>query len=118
MLLGTILDPLGSSWGGLGTSWGGLGALLDPPGQSWEAPGVVLGASWGALGRSWGALGRSKIDRKIDPKLDSKTGRIATEKMALELRLSMFQSLINASGNQMRPLEKAITSAIDMISSY
>ena len=41
---------------------------------------MVLGASWGALGRSWGALGRSKIDQKIDPKLDSKTGRIATEK--------------------------------------
>ena len=79
---------------------------------------MVLGASWGALGRSWGALGRSKIDQKIDPKLDSKTGRIATEKMAQTLRLSMFQSLRGVSGNQMKSLEKAIKTAIDMISSY
>ena len=42
---------------------------------------MVLGASWGALGRSWGALGRSKFDQKIDPKLDSKTSRIATGKI-------------------------------------
>ncbi len=43
---------------------------------SWAA----LGRSWALLGRSWAVLGRSKIDQKIDPKLDSKTGRIATEK--------------------------------------
>ena len=45
---------------------GGLGAVLGRPGR--------------LLGGSWGALGRSKIDQQIDPKLDSKTGRIATEK--------------------------------------
>ena len=53
----------------LDRSWTLLGSL-----------GVVLRGSWGALGGSWGTLGRSKIDQKIDPKLDSKTGRIATEK--------------------------------------
>ena len=53
----------------LDRSW----TLLDPLG-------VVLGGSWGTLGGSWGTLGRSKIGQKIDPKLDSKTGRIATEK--------------------------------------
>ena len=42
--------------------------------------GVVLGGSRGALGGFWGAPELSKIDQKIDPKLDSKTGRIATEK--------------------------------------
>ena len=67
------MDPLGLSWGALKVvldrSWTLLGSL-----------GVVLGGSWGALGGSWGTLGRSKIDQKVDPKLDSKTGRIATEK--------------------------------------
>ena len=67
------MDPLGLSWGALRVvldrSWTLLGSL-----------GVVLGGSWGDLGGSRGTLGRSKIDQKIDPKLDSKTGRIATEK--------------------------------------
>ena len=46
---------------------------------SWPQANSVgrLGAPWGG---SWGALGRPKIDPKIDPILDSKTGRIATEK--------------------------------------
>ena len=64
----------------LGVILGGLGAVV---GESWG----VLGRSWGVLGcpgrllgGSWGALGRSKIDQKIDPKLDAKTSRIATEK--------------------------------------
>ena len=75
------------SWGALGLSWGALGGFLGDVravlgrscavlGRSWGG----LGASWGGLGAvlggSWGPLGRSKID----PKLDSKTGRIATEK--------------------------------------
>ena len=60
-----VLGDLGAILGGLGGSWGGLGV-------PWEAPG-------GLLGGSWGALGASKIDQKIVPKPDSKTGRIATE---------------------------------------
>ena len=52
---------------------GPCGLLL---GWSW----AILGRSWAVLGRSWAVLERSKIDQKIDPKLDSKTGRIATEK--------------------------------------
>ena len=39
-----------------------------------------LERSWGGPGRSWGDLGASKIDLKIDPKIDAKTNRIATEK--------------------------------------
>ena len=38
--------------------------------------------------------------------------------MALELRLSMFQSLINVSETQIQAPKKAINFAIDMISSY
>ena len=78
----------------LGRSWGGLEAILGPPGPLLAPLGAALGPSWAALGASWellgpswrlqgcfgGLWGRSKIDRKIDPKLDSKTGRIATEK--------------------------------------
>ena len=60
--------------GGLGTSLGGS------LGGSWEGLGAVLGGLGAVLGGSWGLLGRSKIDQKIDPKLDSKTGRFATEK--------------------------------------
>ena len=41
---------------------------------------MLLGRLGELLGRPWGPLGRPKIDQKIDPKLDSKTGRIATEK--------------------------------------
>ena len=58
-------SDLGRSWGGLGRPWGGLGPLLEP-----------LGA---VSGGSWGLLGRSKIDQQIDPKLDTKISRIATE---------------------------------------
>ena len=39
------------------------------------------------------------------------------KKMAQTLRLSMFQSLINLSPTRITPLEKAIKTAIDMISS-
>ena len=64
--LGTSWDDLGRSWGDLGWSWGDL----------WG----VLGGLGAVLGGSWSLLGRSKIDPEIDPKFDSKTGRIATEK--------------------------------------
>ena len=71
--LGVVLGVLGWPWIDLGWSWGDLGVIL-------ERPGAVLGCPGRLLGGSWGALGRSKIDQKIDPKLDAKTGRIATEK--------------------------------------
>ena len=66
---------LGASWGALKAVLGGLGR---PLGHFWAllgSLGRLRGVSWGALGGSWGALGRSKIDQKLDPKLDSKTGR-------------------------------------------
>ena len=71
--LGRSWGGLGRSWGDLGWSWGGLWGVLG-------RLGAVLGCPGRLLGGSWGALGRSKIDQKIDPKLDAKTGRIATEK--------------------------------------
>ena len=52
----------GGSWDPLGPSWGGL----EAPGAPWEAPGAPRGDP--------------KSIKKVDPKLDSKTGRIATEK--------------------------------------
>ena len=55
-------------------------ALLVPLGALLEPLGALLARSGGLLGRSWGLLEASKIDQKIDPKPDSKTGRIATEK--------------------------------------
>ena len=73
VVLGWSLEGLGVSWCGLGRSWGHLG-------WSWGGLWGVLGCPGRLLGGSWGALGRSKIDQKIDPKPDSKTGRIATEK--------------------------------------
>ena len=55
----------------------GLGGLL---GRSW----ALLGWSWEAPGAPWEAPGAPRGDpksiKKVDPKLDSKTGRIATEK--------------------------------------
>ena len=85
----------------LGRSWGGLEAILGPPGPLLAPLGAALGPSWAALGASWellgrswavlgcprrllggswGTLGRSKNDQKIDPKIDPKSSRIATEK--------------------------------------
>ena len=87
MVLGWPLEAPGALWASPGASW-------DAPGAPWGAPWASLGASWGTLGSPeasgdapgapWGApcaaSGRSKIDQKFDPKLDSKIGRIATEK--------------------------------------
>ena len=63
---GELLGPLGAL---LGWSWGGLGQLLEP---SWG----VLGRLGVALGSSWDLLERSKIDQKIDRKIDPKSSRI------------------------------------------
>ena len=82
--LGVVLGCLGRSWGDLGWSWGGLWGVLG-------RLGAVLGCPGRLLGGSWGALGRSKIDQKIDPKLDSKTGRIATEKQVILRNTSPLQ---------------------------
>ena len=68
------------SWSNLERSWGGLGKLLGHFGRLRGRPGMLLGRLGELRGHPWGPLGRPKIDQKIDPKLDSKTGRIATEK--------------------------------------
>ena len=92
------------SWSDLGRSWGGLGRFLE---RSLDL-GAFLDSLWAAFGclgavmsGSWSLQGRSRIDQEIDPKLDSNTGRIATEKMALELCLQMFQRLMGVTENQM-----------------
>ena len=67
---------MGGLWavlGDLGSILGGIGAFLD---SLW----AVLGRLGAGMSGSWSLQGRSKIDQKIDPKLDSNTGRIATEK--------------------------------------
>ena len=56
---------MGSSWTLVGRSW----ILLGSPGKLLGRPGEVLGGSWGLLGRS-------KIDQKIDSKIDPKSSRI------------------------------------------
>ena len=77
---GAVMGDLGAVLGGLGAILGGLGAVFGGLGASWGGLGAVLGRPGRLLGGSWGALRRSKIDQKIVPKLDPKTGRIATEK--------------------------------------
>ena len=59
---------------------GHLAAVLADLGVVLGDLGAILGGLGAVLGGSWSLLGRSKIDQKIDPKLDSKTGRITTEK--------------------------------------
>ena len=78
--LGAILGGLGAILGHLGVVLGDLGAVLGALGAILGDLGALLGGLGAPLGRSWAVLGRSKIDQKTDPKLDSKTGRIATEK--------------------------------------
>jgi len=65
----------GRSWDILGWSW----VVLGRSGWSWGGLWEVLGRLGAVLGGSWGHLGRSKIDENMSPKLDLKTGRIATE---------------------------------------
>ena len=78
--LGRSWGGLGRSWGDLGWSWGGLWGVLGRLGAVLGGSWTILGGLGALLGGSWSLLGRSKNDQKIDPKLDSKTGRIATEK--------------------------------------
>ena len=78
--LGAILGGLGTVLGGLGAILNDLGAILGGLGPIWGALGGPLGGLGAVLGRSCAVLGRSKSDQKIDPKLDPKTSRIATEK--------------------------------------
>ena len=51
-------------------------ALLVPLGALLEPLGALLARSGGLLGRSWGLLEASKIDQKIDPKMEPKWSRI------------------------------------------
>ena len=77
--LGPVLGDLGAVWGGLGAVLGDLGAIFGL-GAFLDSLWAVLGRLGAVMGGSWGFQGRSKIDQTIDPKLDSKTGRIATGK--------------------------------------
>ena len=133
--LGWSWNDLGWSWGGLGRSWGDRGWSWGDLWGSWvvlERSWAVLGwswtilvRSWGGLGWSWGALGDSWVapgapsgDQKSIQNLIRNRAESRQKKIALELRLSMFQSLITPSATQMQSLEKAIKTAIDMISSH
>ena len=105
---GAILGGLGVVLGDLRAVLGALGAVC---GRSWAllgGLGALLGRSWGALGGSWGDFGRSKIDPKIVPKLDRKTGRIATEKNRSGATPVDVQSLTKISANQMTAPKKVI----------
>ena len=77
-LLGLSLASLEAPWGALEASWtslgpvlGHLGALLGPLGALLDPLGALLARSGGLLGRSWGLLEATKIDQKIDPKIES-----------------------------------------------
>ena len=96
---------------------GGLGALF---GHSWALFGPL-----GALLRPLGNLKGSQKAPKIDPKSIKKSIRKSirnrvgsgTARIALELRLPMFQRGRKGNGPQIRPPPKTIKTAIDMISS-
>ena len=82
-LLGLSMASLEAPWGALEASWtclgpvlGHLGALLGPLGALLDPLGALLARSGGLLGRSWGLLEASKIDQKIDPKMEPKWSRI------------------------------------------
>ena len=81
-VMGSPWAVLRRSWVLLGRSWA-IQGVLGVLGPILGALGVLsggLGTLLGALGCSCAVLGRSKVDQQIDPKLDSKTGQIATEK--------------------------------------
>ena len=117
-VLGAERVLLGASWPLLGASWGALGASWAALGASWAPPGAVLGplgASWAGLGASWG--GPKSIKKSIR-NLIRKQAESRRKNMAQTLRLSMFQSLTRVAATRMRSPQKAIKTAIDMISSY
>ena len=110
-ILGRSWAVLGPSWGILGRSWAVLGAL-----------GAVLGRSWGVLGRSWAALGATfggpkSIQKSIRKPTRNRAGS-GSAKIALELRLYWFQSLIGRSGNRKQPDSKVIETVSDVMTSY
>ena len=81
----------GASWAVLATSSGVLAASWGVLGASWAA----LGSSWGVLAASWDVLGGSWCILGVHGStfvVLSFLGRTeAQAKMALELRLPMFQ---------------------------
>ena len=130
-------SDLGRSWGGLGRSWGDLGWSWGGLGRSWGG----LGRSWGGLGAIWGGLGAvleglgallrplgdlkgSQKAPKIDPKStknrseNRSKNRVGsgTARIALELRLPMFQRGRKGNGNQIQSAPKTINPAKDLIS--
>ena len=130
--LGQSWGGLWRSWGDLGWSWGGLWAVLGRLGRVLGGLGVVLGdlgailgglrGSWGGLGVPWEApgapLGDPKpIKKSIGKSIRNRAGS-RRKKIALELRLSMFQSLTRRAANQIQPDSKSIDTAFEVISSY
>jgi len=70
---------LGRSWavlGGLGLVLGDLGAILGGLGVFLDSFWAVLGCLGAVMGGSWSLQGRSKIDQKINSKIDPKSSRI------------------------------------------
>ena len=123
--LGRSWVVLGRSWGGLGRSWGGLGRSWGGLGAIWGGLGAVL-EGLGALLRPLGDLKGSQKAPKIDPKStknrseNRSKNRVGsgTARIALELRLPMFQKGRNVTAPQIQAAPKTINPAIDMISSY
>ena len=112
-----VLGDLGWSWGGLGAVLGDLGAVLGGLGAVLEGLGALL--------RPLGDLKGSQKAPKIDPKSTKNRSQnrsknrvgSGTARIALELRLPMFQRGRKVNGNQIRAPPKTINPAIDMISS-
>ncbi len=112
-----VLGDLGWSWGGLGAVLGDLGAVLGGLGAVLEGLGALL--------RPLGDLKGSQKAPKIDPKSTKNRSQnrsknrvgSGTARIALELRLPMFQRGRNVAANQIPPPPKTINPAIDMISS-
>ena len=110
---------MGGSWGlpgqPKGWSWSLLGALGRLLGRSWILLGrswADLSRSWVVLGGSWGLSGRPKIDHKIDPKLDSKTGRIATGKHRSKTTPVNISVLSEAHWKSRKPMVNKLSKAL------
>ena len=111
-----VLGDLGAILGGLGAVLGDLGAVL---GRSWALFGPL-----GALLRPLGDLKGSQKGPKIDPKSIQKSIRKSirnrvgsgTARIALELRLPMFQRGRKVAAPQIRSAPKTINPAKYLIS--